>query len=105
MKKIEISKNVGVSEAAKNLAILAVLVFLCSHPAMAQIEAATSVMNMLKTTLVAVAVVVVTCAIMWAGFKMIFQAAGFKDVANIFIGAIFIGGAAAIAALLVPAAG
>lgn len=103
MKKIEIGKSVGMSTAAKNLAVIAGLVFLCSHPAFAQIAAATSVMTTIKSTLTAIAVIVVTCAIMWAGFKMIFQAAGFKDVANIFLGAIFIGGAAAIAAQLVPA--
>lgn len=103
MKKIEIGKSVGMSEVAKNLAVIAGLVFLCSHPAFAQIAAATSVMNTVKLTLTGIAIVVVTCAIMWAGFKMIFQSAGFKDIANIFIGAILIGGAAAIAAQLVPA--
>lgn len=103
MKKIEIGKSVGMSEAVKNLVVIAGLVVLCSHPAFAQVAAATSVLNIIKTTLLAVAGIVVTCALIWVGFLMLFKSAGIKDVANILVGAIFIGGATAIAGLLVPA--
>jgi type IV secretion system protein VirB2 len=51
--------------------------------------------------LVAVSVTLVTIAIIWAGFKMIFQGARLADVANILIGGTLIGGAAVIAAFIV----
>jgi type IV secretion system protein VirB2 len=51
--------------------------------------------------LVTIAVVVVTAAIMWAGFKMIFQAARLADVANILFGGTLVGGASAFAAFIV----
>jgi len=51
--------------------------------------------------LITVSVSVVTIAIIWAGFKMIFQGARLTDVANVLIGATLIGGASAMAAFLV----
>jgi len=44
---------------------------------------------------------VVTIAIIWAGFKMIFQGARLSEVANILIGGSLIGGAAAMATFIV----
>lgn len=60
----------------------------------------TTVMNV-NAILVVVSVAVVTIAIIWAGFKMIFQAARLSDVANILIGGTLIGGAGAFAAFIV----
>ena len=40
---------------------------------------------------------VVTIAIMFCGFRMVFQAAQWKDIAPIFWGGVLIGGAASIA--------
>jgi type IV secretion system protein VirB2 len=51
--------------------------------------------------LVVVSVAVVTIAIIWAGFKMIFQGARLADVANVLIGGTLVGGAAAFAAFIV----
>ena len=51
--------------------------------------------------LVTVSVAVVTIAIIWAGFKMIFQGARLADVANVLIGGTLVGGAAAVAAFIV----
>ena len=51
--------------------------------------------------LVTVSVAVVTIAIIWAGFKMIFQGARLADVANVLIGGTLIGGAAAFASYIV----
>lgn len=51
--------------------------------------------------LVVISVAVVTIAIIWAGFKMIFQGARLADVANLLIGGTLVGGAAAFAALIV----
>ncbi|MEH0164802.1 TrbC/VirB2 family protein [Paucibacter sp. JuS9] len=60
----------------------------------------TTVMNV-NAILVVVSIAVVTIAIIWAGFKMIFQAARLVDVANILIGGTLIGGAGAFAAFIV----
>jgi type IV secretion system protein VirB2 len=51
--------------------------------------------------LVVISVAVVTIAIIWAGFKMIFQGARLADVANVLIGGTLVGGAAAFAAFIV----
>lgn len=60
----------------------------------------TTVMNV-NAILAVVSIAVVTIAIIWAGFKMIFQAARLADVANILIGGTLIGGAGAFAAYIV----
>jgi len=54
-----------------------------------------------NTILVTVSIAVVTIAIIWAGFKMIFQGARLADVANVLIGGTLIGGAGAMAAYIV----
>jgi type IV secretion system protein VirB2 len=56
-----------------------------------------STVNNVQTLMVTISVAVVTIAIIWAGFKMIFQGARLSDVANVLIGGALIGGSAAIA--------
>ena len=70
-------------------------------PAYAQIAKLNAVMTMVQTALLSIAVVAFTIAILWAGYKMAFQHAKWSEVANIVIGGVFVGGAAAIATLLV----
>ncbi len=60
----------------------------------------TTVTNV-NAILVTVSIAVVTIAITWAGFKMIFQGARLIDVANVLIGGTLIGGAAAFASFIV----
>jgi len=60
----------------------------------------TTVQNV-NAILVTISVAVVTIAIIWAGFKMIFQGARLADVANVLIGGTLIGGAAAFASYIV----
>ena len=60
----------------------------------------TTVTNV-NAILVTISVAVVTIAIIWAGFKMIFQGARLADVANVLIGGTLIGGAAAFATFIV----
>jgi len=73
-----------------------------AQPALAQgfEKINTTVMN-INAILAVVSIAVVTIAIIWAGFKMIFQAARLVDVANILIGGTLIGGAGAFAAFIV----
>jgi type IV secretion system protein VirB2 len=84
----------------QTLAVLG-LTGLAAAPAYAQIAAATTVMTNIQTVLTGLAVVMFTIAIMWVGYKMIFQHAKWSEVSNIMIGGILVGGAAAIAAWLV----
>ena len=60
----------------------------------------TTVTN-INSMLVTISVAVVTMAIIWAGFKMIFQGARLADVANVLIGGTLVGGASAFAAYIV----
>jgi type IV secretion system protein VirB2 len=63
----------------------------------------TTVTNV-QAILVTISVAVVTIAIIWAGFKMIFQGARLADVANVLIGGTIVGGAAAFASYIVGGA-
>ncbi len=60
----------------------------------------TTVTNV-NAILVTISIAVVTIAIIWAGFKMIFQGARLADVANVLIGGTLIGGAAVFASFIV----
>lgn len=89
----------------KNGLALVVMAVVLATPALAQVAQVNTTLTTIKSILTGVSVVVVTIAIMWAGFKMIFQHAKFGDIANIFIGAMLIGGAAGIAGVLIPGGG
>ena len=60
----------------------------------------TTVSNV-NAILVTISIAVVTIAIIWDGFKMIFQGARLADVSNILIGGTLVGGAAAFASFIV----
>jgi len=60
----------------------------------------TTVTNV-NAILVTISIAVVTIAIIWAGFKMIFQGARLADVANVLLGGTLVGGAGAFAAYIV----
>ena len=78
--------------------VLSVLPHLARAQGFDQIE--TTVAN-IEAILVTISIAVVTIAIIWAGFKMIFQGARLADVANVLIGGTLIGGAAAFASFIV----
>jgi type IV secretion system protein VirB2 len=80
---------------------VSLLALLLSDSACAQITSqASTILNDISTGLMAVGVVICTIALMWAGFKMMFQHARFGEIANIFIGAMLVGGASTIAGVL-----
>lgn len=76
-------------------------VLLGTSMAHAQIAKVNSVLTNIQTILVGASLLIVTIAIIWAGFKMVFQHAKWSEVSNIVIGAIFIGGAGGIANWLI----
>jgi len=61
-----------------------------------QIQQLTSGLDWIKTTITGIGIVMMVIAIIWCGFKMMFQHAKWSEVAQIFFGGILIGGAAAI---------
>lgn len=90
--------NSGTS-TARNLAIYTAIVTIVTHPSFAQFQKATAALNTVQSWLLGIGGVVVTLAIMMVGFRMMFGAAQWKDVAPVFWGGIFVGGATAISAL------
>lgn len=69
--------------------------------AFAQFTQLSTTLDNLVTVLSGAGVLTVTLAIMWAGYKMVFQHARWADISTIVFGAVFIGGAAALAKYLV----
>jgi len=84
--------------ALRNAYALAAITVMTS-PAYAQFEKGTEALNKVQTWLLSIGAVVVTLAIMFVGFRMMFQAAQWKDVAPVFWGGILVGGGSAISAL------
>ncbi|MCZ8108947.1 MAG: TrbC/VirB2 family protein [Burkholderiales bacterium] len=76
---------------------------LAAAPAHAQLEKVNTTLTLIQTTLIGVSVVCLTIAIIWAGYKMIFQHARWTDISNIVIGGILIGASGPIAAWLAAA--
>ena len=80
---------------------LLVVAALC-RPGLAQgFDKINTTVTNVNAILVTISIAVVTIAIIWAGFKMIFQGARLADVANVLIGGTLIGGAAAFATFIV----
>lgn len=81
--------------------VFGVVVLASTTPAFAQISRLTSTLTSVQTGLQGIAAIVVTIAIMWAGFKMLFQHAKWAEVAHIMWGGVLIGGATGLASWLV----
>lgn len=65
------------------------------------IQKVNNTMQLVSDALAAVAVVTVTIAIMWAGYKVLFKGDPMMEGAKILGGGVFIGCAASIASMLV----
>ena len=76
---------------------------LTMSPAWAQLSQVNTLLNTIQTTLLGVGGVICSISIIWAGFRMMFQHARFGDIANVFIGGLFVGCATVIASMLIPA--
>jgi type IV secretion system protein VirB2 len=82
--------------------LLTTLVLLAPRLALAQgFEKINTTVGNVNAILITISIAVVTIAIIWAGFKMIFQGARLADVANVLIGGTLVGGAAAFASYIV----
>lgn len=75
---------------------------LLSTSAWSQLSQVNTLLNTIQTTLLGVGGVICSISIIWAGFRMMFQHARFGDIANVFIGGLFVGCATVIAGMLIP---
>lgn len=90
------------SNHAKAQALASLAWCIALQPSHAQgFEKINTTVTNVNDILVTISIAVVTIAIIWAGFKMIFQGARLTDVANILIGGTLVGGAAAFASYIV----
>ncbi|MFG6456469.1 TrbC/VirB2 family protein [Roseateles sp. BYS96W] len=89
-------------QSTSKLALVAALLLLSAHPAFAQISStAGTLLGNVNSWMLGIGGVIVTCALMFVGFRMVFQAAEWKDVAPVFWGGVLIGSAAAIGPQLI----
>jgi type IV secretion system protein VirB2 len=88
-------------ELAKELAV-STSALLLSTSAWAQLSQVNTLLNTIQTTLLGIGGVICSISIIWAGFRMMFQHARFGDIANVFIGGLFVGCATVIAGMLIP---
>ena len=94
--------SIAAAHLQRAMAIAATAVSLIPKLALAQgFDKINTTVTNVNAILVTISVAVVTIAIIWAGFKMIFQGARLADVANVLIGGTLIGGAAAFASFIV----
>ncbi|WP_233342935.1 TrbC/VirB2 family protein [Burkholderia cepacia] len=83
-------------------AAVIVTALLVASPAWAQLSQVNTLLSTIQTTLLGVGGVICSISIIWAGFRMMFQHARFGDIANVFIGGLFVGCATVIAGMLIP---
>lgn len=89
-------------QSSAKLALIAVVMLLSAHPAFAQISStATTLLGNVNSWMLGIGGIIVTCALMFVGFRMVFQAAEWKDVAPVFWGGVLIGSAAAVGPQLI----
>jgi type IV secretion system protein VirB2 len=60
-----------------------------------------TLLNTVSTWMTTIGITIVTIALMVVGFRMVFQAAEWKDVAPVFWGGVIIGSASGIAAMFI----
>ncbi|PMS16797.1 MAG: type VI secretion protein [Pandoraea sp.] len=91
-------------QLAGTISVMISALFVAS-PAWAQLSQVNTLLSTIQTTLLGVGGVICSISIIWAGFRMMFQHARFGDIANVFIGGLFVGCATVIAGMLIPAGG
>jgi type IV secretion system protein VirB2 len=96
------SNDVWSSRQAARRITAGAAALLVTSPAWAQLSQVNTLLTTIQTTLLGVGGVICSISIIWAGFRMMFQHARFGDIANVFIGGLFVGCATVIAGMLIP---
>ena len=101
---IKFSRDLNTPNAARSVRLTAAVcvALLVSSPTWAQLSQVNTLLSTIQTTLLGVGGVICSISIIWAGFRMMFQHARFGDIANVFIGGLFVGCATVIAGMLIP---
>lgn len=85
--------------------MLAMMLLLVCEPSFAGavggLDKAETFLGDIKEWLIGLAAVIVTLAFVWVGYQIIFNSAGFRDVARVVAGALLIGFAGTMASLLI----
>jgi len=81
---------------------LALMTLIAVEPAFAEggLDKVNTFVQNVLAVLQGIAIAVVTCAIMWAGYKFLFKHADIAEVGKILGGGLLVGGAAELAAYL-----
>lgn len=86
----------------QNLFLMTLVMFLPVQTfAAGGIDKVNSFLTNLSTALYAIGAIVLTLAIMWAGFKIMWQGQTLQQVAPTFIGGVLVGAASAIAGYII----
>lgn len=73
---------------------------IAASPAYAQFEGPTAKLNTVQQALIGFGATIITCALMWIGYRMVFQNAKWGEVTQIFWGGAIAGAAPIIGAWL-----
>ncbi len=84
------------------IGVLALMTLIAVEPAFAEggLDKVNTFVQNVLAVLQGIAIAVVTCAIMWAGYKFLFKHADIAEVGKILGGGLLVGGAAELAAYL-----
>lgn len=85
------------------VAALAALFLFAGPASAAGLDSANAFLQKVIDILRGAGILVVSLAIIWTGYKILFGGASFREMAPLFIGALFIGGATTFASYLIPA--
>jgi hypothetical protein len=89
--------RVGTSLFAR---IVVVALAFITNPAFAQFEKPTAKLTTVQMALIGIGITVITCAVLWTSYKMIFQHAKLAEMTHIFWGGALAGSATVIAGWL-----
>lgn len=82
------------------LQVLLLAATFAAEPAFAQLDKVNRTAQMVQIALASVSAISCSIALMFSGYKMMFQSAKWAEIANIVYGSIFVGGATGIGAWL-----
>ncbi|MDI3360315.1 TrbC/VirB2 family protein [Lelliottia sp. V89_10] len=97
MKFIKSIKNLS------NKATTALLLSAAAQPAFAGFSVAENLLTQLESGLEGLAIITITIAVLWVGYKVLWNGQNLKDCSNIMIGGILIASASEIGSLLAGA--
>ena len=84
--------------SARTTPLIGASLAIAAGPTHAQFERVTAKLNNIQAWLIGVGAIIVTCALLWIAYKMIFDHAKWADMTKVFWGGAIAGSASVIAA-------